>query len=165
MTTVAKGRWTSLPVPFDSSNGIKPNAVVTAVIRTGRKRKHAPRCEASSIGIPSRTSWLKYVTSTMPFSNAIPNRAIKPTEDGTERFCPDSHSATTPPTRASGMFMRISAAFFKERKLLNNKRKMMSSVTGTTTAKRRLASCCNRDRKSTRLNSSHTDISRMPSSA
>ena len=43
----------------------------------------------------------------MPFSSAIPKRAMKPTDDGTERFCPVAHRATIPPTSASGMLAMI----------------------------------------------------------
>ena len=55
----------------------------------------------------------------------------------------------------AGQGVRMCAAGIKEIYLIN--------LQGT--VKERCARAMNRDRKSTRLNSSHTDISRMPSSA
>ena len=38
ITTVAKGRWTSAPVPVAKAIGIKPREATNAVIKTGRNR-------------------------------------------------------------------------------------------------------------------------------
>lgn len=43
ITPMARGRCTSEPGPVAKSSGIKPNAVIEAVISTGRRRRFAPR--------------------------------------------------------------------------------------------------------------------------
>lgn len=50
MTTVARGRWTSAPAPWETPIGMKPRLATRAVIRTGRKRAWAPCSTADSIG-------------------------------------------------------------------------------------------------------------------
>jgi hypothetical protein len=110
-TTVARGLCTSLPIPVENKSGIIPSAAARAVINTGRNLKLAPLIEASSTANPSIISWFMYVTNTIPLSSAIPNSAIKPTEAGTERFCPVIHNPTIPPTRARGIFDKIKAEF------------------------------------------------------
>lgn len=42
ITTVAKGRCTSAPVPVAKAIGIKPSEATNAVINTGRSRSTAP---------------------------------------------------------------------------------------------------------------------------
>ena len=42
MTTVARGFWTSAPVPVASAIGTKPSEATSAVMTTGRKRVSAP---------------------------------------------------------------------------------------------------------------------------
>jgi hypothetical protein len=59
-TTVASGRCISDPTPVDSNSGIKPNAAINAVIKTGLSRDN----EASCIGgyYPLASVWLFGVT-------------------------------------------------------------------------------------------------------
>ena len=63
----------------------------------------------------------------------MPNNAMKPTDAGTERFCPVNHSPATPPTSARGIFIRMRIEFLMEPKLKNSSRNTISNVTGITT--------------------------------
>jgi hypothetical protein len=53
MTTVASGRWTSLPGAVDRAIGMKPSAATSAVVRTGRRRSSAAWRIASTWSMPS----------------------------------------------------------------------------------------------------------------
>ena len=66
----------------------------------------------------------------MPLVRAMPNRAMNPTEAGTDRFSPKSHRLMTPPTRASGILSRMSTVFLIEPKLEYSSRKISASVMG-----------------------------------
>ena len=110
-----------------------------AVIRTGRSRRSAPSNTAVSRGTPFASSWLKWLTNTKPLSTAMPNRAIKPTDAGTERYSPESHSEIIPPIMANGTFVRMSNDCRIERSVANRTRKMSPSAIGTTTLSRAAA--------------------------
>ena len=79
MTTGAKGRCTSAPVPTLSAIGTKPKAAINAVISTGRRRASAPSRTAFSTEAPSLRNLLMKVIITKPLSTATPESAIKPT--------------------------------------------------------------------------------------
>src|SRR5574340_1056623 len=64
MTTVAKGRWTSAPVPAAIAIGTKPSDATSAVIMTGRSRVSDPCAIASSSDAPALRKWLINVTIT-----------------------------------------------------------------------------------------------------
>ena len=141
ITTMASGRWISEPGPLASSRGTRPKAVMEAVISTGRNRRSEPSRTTCSMGRPSACRWLKCVTSTNPLSTAMPSSAMKPTEAGTDRYCPDSHSAATPPTMANGTLPRMSAACRTEPKVMNSTKKISPRATGTTMPRRAAARC------------------------
>ena len=50
ITTVARGRCTSAPVPWEIATGTKPMLAASAVMRNGRSRRRAP-CNAASSGV------------------------------------------------------------------------------------------------------------------
>ena len=81
-TTEASDRCVSTPTPEDNNMGTKPKMVTLAVIITGRSRISAPLRTASRTGSPDSRSSLIKLTSTMPFSIATPNTAMKPIADG-----------------------------------------------------------------------------------
>lgn len=64
---------------------MSPNEVMGAVFGTGRSRRQAPSTEMSSIARSSWRSGFRQMTRTMPFSSAIPESAINPTEAETDR--------------------------------------------------------------------------------
>jgi len=66
---------------------------------------------------------------------------MNPTDAGTERYSPVTHSATMPPTRAKGMLLRISNAWRTEPKVENSRTKIRPSATGTTMDSRAAARC------------------------
>ena len=68
ITTVAKGRWTSAPVPVARAIGINPREATKAVIKTGLNRMSDPCRIASSSGTPSLRSFSIKETITIPFS-------------------------------------------------------------------------------------------------
>ena len=84
---------------------------------------------------------LKWVTMTTPFSTAIPSRAIKPTEAGTERYSPDRANANTPPTNANGRFKKIIPAWMTDPKLSVRMMKIMIIDSGITSPSRAAARC------------------------
>ena len=92
-------------------------------------------------GRPRAASWLKQVTSTKPLSTAMPMSAIKPTEAGTDRYSPDTASATTPPIRASGMLANTKMAWRRLPSVANSTPTISASATGTTSARRAAARC------------------------
>ena len=52
MTTVARGRWTSAPAPWEKAIGTNPRLATSPVIRIGRSRDIEASCTASSNGRP-----------------------------------------------------------------------------------------------------------------
>ena len=54
---------------------------------------------------------------TTPFITAMPSRAMKPTEAGTDRYSPVSHSAVMPPVSANGKLLSTSTLWRTERKV------------------------------------------------
>ncbi len=104
MTTVAKGRCTSAPALVEIAIGKKPRAAAEAVSNTGRRRSRVPRRIRSVISVkPCCLSSLKCSINTMPFSTAIPNKAMKPTPAEMLKGISRSQSRRTPPTAANGM--------------------------------------------------------------
>ncbi len=140
-TTTASGRWTSEPGPLAKSMGKRPKAAMLAVIKTGRNRRFAPSTTTSPKAMPASSNWLKYVTITTPFKTAIPNRAIKPTEAGTDKYSPANNKPKTPPTKAKGILAKTNTAWRTEPKVENNRQKISPNATGTTIAKRAAARC------------------------
>ena len=118
MTTVARGRWTSAPVPVASAMGRKPSEATSAVINTGRRRVRALSRMASSSDLPSSRSWLMKVTSTNPFKTAMPERAMKPTAAEMEKGHPRRANAATPPVKAKGTPVKTSKAGRAARKVV-----------------------------------------------
>jgi len=140
MTTMASGRWISAPGPEASKNGERPSAAIDAVSTTGRKRRRAPSMTASLNGrVLLQTTSLMYEISTTPFSTAMPIKAMKPTEAGTEMNWPLAHSAMTPPIVANGTLQKTSAAWRTEPKVRYSRRKIVPSAIGTTIASRAAA--------------------------
>src|SRR5512139_866783 len=115
-TTVASGRCVSAPTPEDSNIGTRPRIATLAVISTGRSRRTVPSVTASRTLRPLPRNSFRKLTSTMPFSMATPNTAMKPMADGTDRYCPVMNSATMPPSVANGTLARIRAAYLTELK-------------------------------------------------
>ncbi len=75
-------------------------------------------------------------TSTMPFSTATPDSAMKPTPAEIDSGMSRSHSASTPPVSASGTPLKINRESVSERNARVSSTKIKSSVTGTTSRKR-----------------------------
>ena len=48
ITTTARGRCTSEPIPWDSARGTNPRSATKAVVNTGRRRNRQPLTTASS---------------------------------------------------------------------------------------------------------------------
>ena len=71
-----------------------------------------------------------YEINTTPFNTAIPHKAIKPTEAGTDKYSPLINKDTTPPIDAKGSTKIISVAKRNELKSMNNKKKMAPIVMG-----------------------------------
>ncbi len=85
-TTAASGFWISEPGPVAKRMGTSPMTVSMAVIMTGRNLLSAPVTAASSmLSSVSSRSWFRYDISTTPFITAVPSRAMKPMDAGTER--------------------------------------------------------------------------------
>ena len=53
ITTMAKGFWISAPGPVANKSGTNPNAVMPAVIKTGRNLRCEPSTTTSEISLPS----------------------------------------------------------------------------------------------------------------
>ena len=75
----------------------------------------------------------------MPFPTASPNNSMKPMEAGTLKYCPLSHSDTTPPIKAKGRLRMIRVAYRNEWKAQNRRKNTRPSVIGTTIINRALA--------------------------
>ena len=99
MTTVARGRWTSAPVPVANAIGTKPSDATSAVIRTGRNRTSAPSRTASDKGRPSSSNPLMKAIITSPLSTATPDNAMNPTPAEIERECPGARVQEFPSKR------------------------------------------------------------------
>ena len=102
MTTVAKGRWTSAPIPVLKAIGRNPRLATSAVINTGRRRVIAASSTACSSGVPRRRNWRMYETNSMSSSTATPDRATKPTAAEIEKGMSRIQRARIPPTQANG---------------------------------------------------------------
>ena len=88
MTTITKGRWISEPIPREKSRGNKPIIVVNLVINTGLSRRATLSRRAESKSASSAVFLLKKVMRIRVFSKAMPNNAINPMVEGTERYAP-----------------------------------------------------------------------------
>jgi hypothetical protein len=66
----------------------------------------------------------------------MPNKAMKPTDAGTDKYSPVTQRATIPPTIANGILLKINNDCRTERKVENKSKKISPKATGTTTAKR-----------------------------
>ncbi len=142
MTTLARGRWTSAPAPWERAIGTKPRAATRAVIMTGFSRVAAPRrIDARSSRWPSSRSRLMAAIITMPFRTATPKSAMKPTEAERLRLRPRIQRAAMPPTSAKGTLRMTSAAWRTRPKVRKSSRKMIASEAGITTMSRRVARC------------------------
>ena len=58
----------------------------------------------------------------------MPSRAMNPTDAGTNMYCPESHSANTPPINAKGTLVSTSKAWRTERKVANNSREISAQL-------------------------------------
>ena len=92
VTTVASGRCTSAPALVETAIGRKPRLAAVAVVSTGRSRSIAASRAAARASLPCRRCSTMVLTSTTPFSTAMPN------------------SAMMPPVAAKGRLMKISPA-------------------------------------------------------
>ena len=137
MTTVARGRCTSLPVPTLIAMGTNPSPATRAVVSTGRSRVMAPSITASSSALPPVRNDRIKLTITRPFSTATPESAMNPTPADMDKGMSRSHRAATPPVKASGTPLNTSTASFADPKAVTSKRKMRTKAVGTTICKRR----------------------------
>ena len=103
ITTVARGRWISLPTPVEMAIGMKPAASVIAVASTGRSRVFAASMMAWRLGSPDRSVSRMASIRIWPLSTAIPDRAMKPTAALTLNGMPRHQRANMAPTAANGM--------------------------------------------------------------
>ncbi len=88
---IAIGTITSEPRPVEVRTGSNANIVVAVVIRQARMRRWPARTVASRISffvslLCSLKDCSKYVPITTPSSDAIPNKARKPTQTATLKF-------------------------------------------------------------------------------
>jgi len=103
ITTVANGFCTSAPAEVDNAMGRKPNDATAAVMMTGLKRVCKPFFTRSIMSVtPSFSSRLNSAMSTIPFSTATPNKAMKPTPAEIEKSMPRIHKARMPPIADMG---------------------------------------------------------------
>ena len=58
----------------------------------------------------------------------MPSRAMNPTDAGTNMYCPESHSANSPPINAKGTLVSTSKAWRTERKVANNSREISAQL-------------------------------------
>src|ERR1700733_16025862 len=70
--TMAKGRWESDPMPWESAAGRRPRVATNIVIMMGRSRRTAPSTAASSIEYPRARSWLMYSSMITPVCTDTP---------------------------------------------------------------------------------------------
>ena len=138
ITTVAKGRWTSAPVPVAKAIGTNPREATKAVIKTGRNRMSDPCRIASSSATPSFRSLSMKEIITIPFNTATPDKAIKPTAAEMDKGIPRIQSKRNPPVRARGIPVKTSKEFFVDPNALNRRKKINVRATGTI-IQRRLA--------------------------
>ena len=133
MTTMASGFWISEPGPVANKSGTRPKAAMLAVISTGRSLRIAPSNTALSRLNPLASNSLKWLTITRPFKTAMPSRAIKPTDAGTERYSPEAQRVRIPPTSANGTLARMRADWRIDLSVANSTRNIRPSAIGTTT--------------------------------
>ena len=77
ITTVARGRWTSDPMPVESSRGINPRLATVAVIITGRRRQHGSPFDKNAEESNQRGTASSGRSSTVTrFSRISPSRRI-----------------------------------------------------------------------------------------
>ena len=139
MTTVAKGRCTSAPVPVARAIGMKPNEATRAVINTGLKRVIEPFRIAISKSIPSLRNLLIKEIITSPFNTAIPERAIKPTAADIDIGMSLIHKDNNPPVRAKGIPENTRSEFFTLSNAAKRRRNINNSAKGTTICNRFVA--------------------------
>ena len=104
-----KGSGGGVPALVEIAIGRKPRLATSAVVRTGRSRSIAPSRAASGDTSPACRRSTMVLTSTTPFRTAMPQRAIKPTAAEILNGKSRSHSASTPPVAAKGMFTKINS--------------------------------------------------------
>ena len=141
ITTVARGRWTSAPVPVAMAMGMKPSEATRAVIRTGRSRVSAPSRIASSRPTPPSLKLRMYEIITRPLSTATPESAMKPTAAEIDIGMSRSQSARMPPVKANGMPVKTSRPSLTLPNIANSSTKTSSRDTGTTICRRCVADC------------------------
>lgn len=118
ITTVAKGRCTSAPVPLAKAMGTNPKDATRAVINTGLSLLLDPVRIASSKGTPSERKDRMEEIMTRPLSTATPDSAMNPTPAEMESGIPRNQRATTPPVNAKGTPVNTSQASFMEPKVV-----------------------------------------------
>src|SRR6478752_3649623 len=101
-TTVANGRCTSEPAPFDIAIGKKPRAATAPVVRTARSAWTAPSRIAFGKGLPSANARSTSVVMTTPFNTEMPPSAMKPTAAGKLNGKSRAKRPMIPPILASG---------------------------------------------------------------
>ena len=102
ITTVAKGRWTSAPMPVPKAMGINPRLATKVVIKTGRNRIMAASSTAFSRDLPALRSCLTVLTKSISSRTATPERAINPIPAEMEKGISLNQRARIPPTQANG---------------------------------------------------------------
>jgi len=141
ITTEAKGRCTSEPIPVFNAIGTKPNEATNAVVITGRRRVIAPSNIACSSGMFCLRKSRMNDTMTKPFNMAIPDNAINPTAAEIENGMSLNMSAAIPPVRAKGTPVNMIIASLNEPSASISSPRIKNKVTGTTMDKRCEADC------------------------
>ena len=124
---------------WDSAIGSNPSAASIAVISTVRRRAIEPLRTASATDIPLASYCWNTESITTPLRTAWPDNAMKPIAAETDNGIEKIHSATKPPTSASGTLSKMSVARLNEPKASNSSTKISNSEIGTTTARRFIA--------------------------
>ena len=136
ITTVARGRCTSAPIPVARAMGTNPREATKAVISTGRSRVSDPCRMASSKG----TSWSRNLLikemMTIPFNTATPDNAMNPTAAEIDNGIPRIHKEKTPPVKAKGIPVNTKKEFLMEPKAANSSKKISKREAGMTSHNR-----------------------------
>ena len=139
ITTVASGRWTSAPAPWEKAMGTNPRLATSPVIRIGRNRAMEARKTASRPATPSSINCRIAATRTRPSRTATPDSAMNPTPAEMLKLSPRTHKASTPPIAPSGTDRKINVPSFTDWKVEKRSRKIKARARGTTMDSRLVA--------------------------
>jgi hypothetical protein len=141
ITTIARGREVSEPIPVEVAAGIKPMAAIMAVIITGLMRATTPERIAASSGRRSCRFFLNFDNRITLFWMHIPNKAINPIPAEMLKFVPVRCKAVIPPIIANGTLSKISPASVTFPNNTNRMKKIRIRLIGTTIFNLREALC------------------------